>query len=148
MRFAILTIASFVVLIDGMLKWVALRFLEEGQVPVPALAFGVHKNFGAAFDLPLRLPIVIGISLCIGILLIHVVKKYWKDDPAFSLAALVILLGGAGNLYDRFAYGFTVDYLILFGRSAINLSDLLILCGIAWMLLQKQSFHRVPVDKI
>jgi len=37
-------------------------------------------------------------------------------------------------LIDRFVNGFTTDYIIIFSRSVINLSDVLIVAGIIALL--------------
>jgi signal peptidase II len=132
-----LALASLVVLIDEVLKWTALERNWE-----------IHRNYGIAFDLPLRIPFVIGLSLLIGFLLLAVVLRERKRHPPMALAASLILIGGAGNLFDRLAYGFTVDYLILFWRSAINLSDLVILSGMASMLFAGRKLPQPTIDPV
>ena len=49
--------------------------------------------------------------------------------------AALILAGGTGNLFDRLARGFVVDYIeLLFTRFAIfNFADICITCGVALM---------------
>jgi lipoprotein signal peptidase len=51
-------------------------------------------------------------------------------------------------MYDRFVYDFTVDYIILFGTSAINLSDLVIVGGATLLLLtsREKKLKRKKVD--
>lgn len=138
------------VLLDEWLKWRALGFLpDETAITQPGLIdFAVHKNFGLAFDLPFRLEFVVAISILIGLVLLHTAWKTRVSRPDIAFSALAIILGALGNLYDRLAYGFTVDYIIIFGRSAINFSDAVIVLGIISLLLlssRKKRFDKPDV---
>lgn len=138
------------VILDEWLKWFALKNLpEETSLVEPSLLnFAVHKNFGLAFDLPFRLEFVIVISVLIGLVLLHTAWKSKTDRPEISFACLTIIFGALGNLYDRINYGFTVDYMIFLGRSAINFSDLVIILGILSLLLlssRKKRFDKTVI---
>lgn len=137
-----------IVLLDEWLKSRALAFLpDETTITQPGLIdFAVHKNFGLAFDLPFRLEFVVAISVLIGLVLLHTAWKTWGNRPDIAFSSLAIILGALGNLYDRLAYGFTVDYIIIFGRSAINFSDAVIVLGVISLLLlssRKKRFDPV-----
>ncbi len=141
---------AFTVLLDEWLKSRALAILPvETAITEPGLIdFGVHKNFGLAFDLPFRLEFVIAISVLIGLVLLHTAWKTKTSRPDIAFSSLVIILGALGNLYDRLVYGFTVDYMILFGRSAINFSDAVIILGIVSLLLlssRKKRFDKTEI---
>ncbi len=125
------------VLLDEWLKARALAILpDETAITQPGLIdFAVHKNVGLAFDLPFRLEFVIAISILIGLVLLHTAWKTRVSRPDIAFSSLVIILGALGNLYDRLSYGFTVDYMIFFGRSAINFSDAVIVLGVVSLLL-------------
>ncbi len=130
-------IALLIILIDGWFKSLALtHFPADSTLMDPGIfALAVHHNYGIAFNIPLKLPFILLVSLLLGAVLMHVVWVNRHKNTDLWAAALLTVIGGLGNIYDRIAYGFTVDYLLLFGRSAINLSDIVILCGIIWMLL-------------
>lgn len=130
-------LAAVVVLLDGWFKAIALaRFPLDSDLAHPGLAaLAIHRNYGIAFNIPLKIPIVLLISVVLGAVLLNVAWHNRKGNLPLSMAALLVVIGGLGNVYDRLAYGFTVDYLLFFGRSAINLSDLVILAGIVWLLL-------------
>jgi signal peptidase II len=132
------------VLIDEWLKARALSVLpEETSITQPGfIDFAVHKNFGLAFDLPFRLEFVIAISVLIGLALVHTAWKNRIVRPDIAFSSLVIILGALGNLYDRLAYGFTVDYMLFFGRSAINFSDAVIVLGVISLLLLSSRKNR------
>ena len=128
---------AVIVGIDEWLKAQALQWLpDEGSLVDPSvLLFAIHKNLGVAFDIPFRLEFIILFSAIIGFGLLHIAYKNLRTHPDITLATAIIVLGALGNLYDRVAYGFTVDYIILFARSAINLSDIVIVTGVILLLL-------------
>lgn len=141
---------ALTVLLDAWLKSFALLKLpEEVSLTEPDLInFAVHKNFGLAFDLPFRLEFVIAISFLIGLVLFHTFWKTMSSRPNVAFSCLVIILGALGNLYDRLAYGFTVDYIFFFGRSAINFSDTVIVLGIVSLLLLSSRKKRFDKEAI
>lgn len=137
---------GLIVLLDEWLKYLGLQNLpsESDIVNPDIVTFAIHKNWGAAFNFPFRLEFIILFSIVIGIGLLHVALKNFQIQPRVTFASLVIVLGALGNLYDRIVYGFTVDYIILFARSAINLSDIVIISGVVMLLLfsrNKKSLH-------
>ncbi|PJE76845.1 hypothetical protein COV05_02365 [Candidatus Uhrbacteria bacterium CG10_big_fil_rev_8_21_14_0_10_48_16] len=131
---------AFVVVLDEWLKYLSLQRLPgEGSLVDPGpIAFAIHKNWGVAFDFPFRLEFIILFSIAIGIGLINIAYKNRFRHPGISFTASVIILGALGNLYDRIVYGFTVDYMILFARLAINLSDIVIVSGVVLLLLSSR----------
>lgn len=129
-------IAAILVVIDEWIKrWALSALPQEGELAHPGLlSFAIHKNWGVAFDIPFKLTFIVLITVGIGAFLVHVFLKNIQSHPYVAMSALVIIIGAAGNLYDRLAYGFTVDYIILFGRSAINISDTVIVFGVLSLL--------------
>lgn len=95
------------------------------------------KNTGIAFSLPVP-PLV---SASISLILIGYFGWCFAKDTRSreGIAALSIVIGSLSNLYDRIAHGFVIDYLLLFGRSAINIADLLILLGIFFFIRYNKS---------
>ncbi|PJA45186.1 hypothetical protein CO174_04450 [Candidatus Uhrbacteria bacterium CG_4_9_14_3_um_filter_50_9] len=137
------------VIVDEWLKAVGLQRLpSEGSLVDPGIiSFAIHKNWGVAFDIPFKLELVIFFSFIIGAVLANTAWRNLKTKPFVAFASIVILLGAAGNLFDRIHYGFTVDYIILFGRSAINLSDLVIISGVVMLLMttsRRKRKHNHP----
>lgn len=131
-----LPLVALVVLADECVKFIALQRLpdESALVQPEILAYAIHKNWGIAFDIPFKMPFVVAVSVLIGAALLFVAYRNMRTKPVVTLAALMIVVGAAGNLYDRLTYGFTVDYIILFRRSAINVSDIVIVTGVVLLL--------------
>lgn len=138
-----------IVIVDEWLKFTALQRLPEDGSLVDAgiLTFAIHKNWGVAFDIPFRLEFIILVSIVIGLGLLHIAYKNRFAHPDITLATGIIVLGALGNLYDRIVYGFTVDYIILFTRSAINLSDLIIVAGVIALLLSSRRTRRLTREE-
>jgi signal peptidase II len=105
------------------------------------------RNPGAAFGLFGDAPVVIRLTLFIGITLIAlamVVNFYRKLAPGdrFSALSLGLILGGAvGNLIDRVFRGEVVDFLHfrLWGGYQwpdFNLADSFIVVGVAFLVIE------------
>ncbi|KKR86370.1 MAG: Lipoprotein signal peptidase [Candidatus Uhrbacteria bacterium GW2011_GWF2_41_16] len=138
---------GLIVLFDVWMKRMAVQsFPREEQLIQPSFFdLAVHKNYGIAFDIPFRIPIVIVLTIIVLGILVRFAIRHWQIQPQVSAAAWIIILGSLGNLFDRIYYGFTVDYLIFFSRSAVNLSDAIIVTGVLLLLLtgkSKKKFFR------
>ena len=124
-------------LADGLFKYLALRQLPaEGESTLsPIIALAVHKNPGILFDLPLPLFVIAPLTLLALGALAYIFLQAWQSGnfPA-ACGAWAAALGALNNLLDRLINNFTTDYLIFFRTSAINLSDVLILLGVACLL--------------
>ncbi len=149
-HFWLLAPIAIIVLLDEWIKWYAMHNLpsEESIVGSPLLDFAVHKNFGIAFDIPFKQPFIIVISILIGYFLFKTAVANFHKRPAVSFSSIVIILGAAGNLFDRIAYGFTVDYIFILGRSAFNLSDAVIVLGVVGFLMSSRRNRRKRKNKI
>lgn len=120
------------------------RLPAEGSLVDPGIiAFAVHKNWGVAFNIPFKLEFIILVSILIGLGLLHIAFKNRNTHPAIAFSTAVIIIGALGNLFDRIVYGFTVDYIILFGRSAVNLSDGVIIAGVIALLLHSRKSRKL-----
>lgn len=127
-------LAAVILVVDQTLKFLAVQRLPaDGGRLRSLIDFALHKNYGVAFNLPVPSWIVIPLTLAIIVGAVVALQRFRHNLPA-STALIFIILGGLGNLIDRIVYGFTVDYIILFGTSAINLSDVMILGGVVGLV--------------
>ena len=135
----IIAISAVLVVLDEVLKVIALEKLPaEGSFVIPNIfQLGIHKNFGIAFDTPVDGNIIIGLSVGLILFFCWVFLQAYRKRAWYTGASALIIIGALGNLYDRFVYGYVIDYLIFFGRSAINLSDLVIIAGVVWFLIAR-----------
>ncbi len=78
-------------------------------------------------------------------LVVSVILSVWlyrlKRHETLLAVALALVLGGAiGNLIDRLAYGYVIDFLDVYYQGwhwpAFNVADMAISCGVFLMLLE------------
>ncbi len=84
-------------------------------------------------------------------LLISVILSVWlarlQQHETLLAAALALVLGGAvGNLIDRLAYGYVIDFLDVYYQTwhwpAFNIADSAITLGVTLMLLESFGFGK------
>ena len=151
----LLGVVALIVFGDEWLKYQSLQRLpDEGSLVDPGVVeFAIHRNWGIAFNIPFQMGLVILFSVVIGLFLLHIAFQNRERHPDITFATIMIVFGAMGNLFDRIVYSFTVDYIILFGRSAINISDIVIVSGVILLLLssRRTKTHKLihpdePVD--
>lgn len=121
---------------DRLLKNYALHYGEREAVgPV---VFTLFMNTGIAFSIPVPGRIFWPAAAVIFLLLIAVFAKAVRKSAASAVPIFVILLGAASNLIDRAIHGATIDYLMFFGRSAVNLADGMIVGGLIYLLFKER----------
>lgn len=137
MPYALLALAIWV--LDRLLKVWVVRSLPLWTTR-PLLGNWLHlthvRNTGAAFGLfgGQALPLaIISIALFAGLFL-------WRDQlrqlGTWGNLALALVAGGAiGNLYDRLAYGYVIDFLDLRVWPVFNLADSAVVVGAALLIV-------------
>jgi len=134
-------IALFLVcfLLDRALKWAALggaRWLGWPGI----LVFELFKNTSIAFSLPFSGPLVWLLSVAIlAAVCLMAVRDFRARRYDRAEAISLFVFGACSNLFDRVAYGFTVDYFIFFSRSAVNVADGMIVAGALWLILKTKT---------
>lgn len=103
---------------------------------LPGVRFDLFRNDGIAFSIGLRGPIVWLLSAAVLLAVGWLAAKDVRARRSERLFPYILFaLGAFSNLYDRIAYGHVVDYLIFFGRSAVNLADAMIVAGAVLLVL-------------
>ncbi len=147
-RWPWLLLIAGIAIADGFLKYEALnRFATSVPRPNGAFAtFGLHKNPGILFDVPVPQPLVWTATLIvIGIF----VRMAWREriqNPLFTFGAVITIIGAVGNFFDRLLNDFTTDYLLFFTGAAINLSDLIIIGGLLVIIHSRTLTKRKKCD--
>lgn len=125
-------------LLDRALKAFALASGGRGDVPLigEAVQFTLFRNGGIAFSLPFSGPLVWLASVAILAVVAAAARRDFRAGRQDRAAAFALFVFGAcSNLFDRVVYGFTVDYLLFFGRSAVNVADAMIVAGALLLVL-------------
>ena len=127
---------------DRLTKLWALRSLAArpgGEIPLlPFFSLTDVENTGAAFGMGFsRNRFFIGLSSALILVLLWLARA-WRGKNLWIRAGLLLVLGGAlGNLYDRLAYGFVVDFLDFRVWPVFNVADSCVsvgACCLAWGL--------------
>lgn len=146
-RLIVLAVTAALLGADQLIKWWMTQELavQRSRVLIPGV-LGLHyaENTGISFSLfgdsqiAMRaISIVTALVMLAGLIALMI----GKIGGAVPLSgAALILSGGIGNLIDRLAHGYVVDYIeLLFMRFAIfNFADICITCGVlvvaAWVI--------------
>ncbi|OGL64410.1 hypothetical protein A3B21_04955 [Candidatus Uhrbacteria bacterium RIFCSPLOWO2_01_FULL_47_24] len=127
----IIALAIIGFILDRILKFVV-SHLPLGKVFafVPRLDLGYYLNPALFFFPAWRfIPYL-------ALVILVVITTYYMLH-AKSLPFLVpVLLGGASNVFDRFAYGGVIDYVHIMGLATINIADILIFAGLILIMLK------------
>lgn len=127
--------AAVLVLLDQWFKKLAVEHLmgkEDVILLKDFLALSYAENTGAAFsafsDSTMMLSIVTLLLLLGGAVFLFLGKVQGK---LMNVCAVLILAGGAGNLVDRFAQGYVVDYIktLFIDFPVFNFADILVVVG-------------------
>ena len=135
--FAVQIVAAAVLtFIDQILKKLAVEHLmgkEDIVLIRNFIGLSYAENTGAAFsafsDSTMLLSVVTLVLLLGGIVFLLLGKI---EGKILNICAVLILAGGAGNLIDRFAQGYVVDYIktLFIDFPVFNFADILIVVGV------------------
>ena len=133
MIFRILSVSSIVVIIDRLTKYLLSGNLSEGEsVGVVPGFFHITLvlNSGAAFGLFKSRSAFFAISSALVIVFICLYMWRGRCRDLLILTALGLILGGAvGNLIDRVAFGYVIDFLDFRIWPVFNIADASITVG-------------------
>jgi signal peptidase II len=124
------------------------RFGLNESIPVIDGFFNITyvRNTGVAFGIfdPLSLPaksVLLSVFTAFAAVVVIVYSVRSSVRNRLLQIALALILGGAlGNLYDRIAYGYVIDFLEFYARSyhwpSFNVADSAISIGVALLALE------------
>jgi len=95
------------------------------------LRFVQHENYGIIANIPIPRVVTIVITIFFLALILRLLARSVENGAGREVVFLSILLAGAiGNLWDRIVQGYVFDWILLFGKSAINFADIFIVVGL------------------
>jgi signal peptidase II len=135
-----------VIALDQATKFLATRFLElyERVEVLPVLDFTLLHNTGAAFSLLAGASgwqrwFFIGLAAVVSVLLLVWIWRTPRGEKLLPLALSLVLGGALGNVIDRIAHGYVVDFIHAhWGASyfpAFNIADSAITIGAGLLIL-------------
>lgn len=133
-RWPYFVLAGGVLLLDRLSKYLVTQLLEPGDsvVLIGFLSLTRVHNPGGAFGLlagggKLFIPISAAVSLWLGLGLC----RGWFSSRWARLGGALLLAGAVGNLIDRLAYGYVIDFVNLGWFPVFNLADAGVVVGAA-----------------
>lgn len=138
--YLVLILSAVVAAVDFLLKLLVINNLKPaGTVELIPGLFSLKyvENKGAAFGMLSNARwIFIVFTIVIIIALIYIMIRKKINSKLFSIASILIIGGGIGNLIDRVFYGYVVDYLsISFFPPVCNFADYCITIGAVLMVI-------------
>lgn len=135
MPFIALTVGIVLAALDQVFKYLIVSNFELGQVQplIPGvLNLTYIRNEGVAFGMFAGMQwLFIALTVVMLALIIFYMFKKRPQSPFFYFTVALIVGGGIGNLIDRIAYGYVVDYLSLtFFSPVCNFADYCITIGV------------------
>lgn len=139
-----LALAALVIVLDQISKLFIIShfaYLESIRVAGVFDLVRLH-NTGAAFSFlndagGMQRWLFTAIAVIASVAITLLLRKHAKE-PLFALALSLILGGALGNLIDRIAYGYVIDFLLFHWDEhyfpAFNLADSAISCGAGLMI--------------
>lgn len=133
-----------IVVLDQYTKLLSTQYLERGVPHTVFTGFDLllAYNDGAAFSFlngagGWQRWLLSGISVAISAVLVVWLWKLPKQQRLLAVALAFILGGALGNLYDRMAMGYVVDFISVYAGqwrfATFNVADAAISCGAALM---------------
>ncbi|MBO4359840.1 MAG: signal peptidase II [Eubacteriaceae bacterium] len=125
-------------ILDRITKLICIKYLAgEASIPIikGVLQLTYVRNTGAAFSMfsnSTRALAVFTAVVCVVLVFFMASQKKKNPGKRIYIMSLAMILGGAlGNLYDRFAYGYVVDFVdfILINFAVFNVADIFITVG-------------------
>ncbi len=126
---------------DRILKFLSENIFTTQNTFLNFFGWHPYRNPGIAFNLPLPNWLSITLTIPILLMIIFLIKKFYKDQENLSTytGLNLIFWGALSNLIDRIFFKITIDYWLI-GTGLINLSDLLIISGLVIILLPTKIF--------
>ncbi|OGS77116.1 MAG: signal peptidase II [Gallionellales bacterium GWA2_55_18] len=139
-----LWLSALVIVLDQLSKaWITSHFAYgESLTILSVFDLVLAHNTGAAFSFlsdagGMQRWLFSIIAVIASVWIVSLLRKH-ATQPLFSLALSLILGGALGNLIDRIAYGYVVDFLHFHWNEhyfpAFNLADSAITCGAFLMI--------------
>ena len=143
--FTVIMLIATVVLIaaDQLTKMWAVAQLHDAERVIPVIneifEFRYAENPGVAFSmLEGQRWIFIPITLLVGgVILIMMFRSPLRCYPLFNITCVLVLSGAIGNLIDRIAYGYVIDFLYfrLIDFPIFNFADCCVVVGAILMFI-------------
>ena len=136
----------FLLALDRFFKGLALAGVFTIPITVVGewLKLSFSKNFNIAFSIPLGGAWLNILIFAIILALVYYFLAVAVKERNYRLAVYLalIILGAASNLYDRWLFGYVIDYIDVKYFTVFNVADIMIVGGVAGIFLQVLSVDK------
>ncbi len=127
--------------------WAMRELAPVGSIPLlPFFDLTYVENTGAAFGLGRGANgFFVLVSIGLTVALAWMLSRWPRDKAWLQWGGLLVLSGALGNLYDRVAYSYVVDFLHLHRWPVFNVADSCIsvgACLLAWGLRDEEAAEK------
>lgn len=139
--------------LDRLAKWLIVSFVQPlpgGDLPLwpGVFHFTYVENTGAAFGiLGSSRFVFIGIGIAVSVAIVYLLLRKRTKYPLWMRCAMAAVLAGTvGNMIDRIAYGYVVDfaYFKLIDFAVFNVADALMVVGVICIAVYLIFFYKEP----
>lgn len=134
MLLTVIICAALIALDQGLKIWAVSAVKPVDVLPglAPVFQFRYVENTGAAFSILEGKQVLLIVVTGIALLAVAAILLFRRPQNRLEYLALVMIFsGGVGNLIDRIAHGYVVDFIdLMFMRFAVfNFADMLVVVG-------------------
>lgn len=131
-------------ILDRITKWWAVNFLKDSQ-PIQVIknifAFDYLENQGAGFGIlqgKTFFLVILTMVVTIGLIIFLVKNK--PKSKALRISLAMIISGAIGNMIDRIAYKYVIDFILLHYKDVyyfptFNVADIFVTVGTVFLLI-------------
>jgi signal peptidase II len=140
MKFWQATSVGFCVALTGFVADRAFKYIALGKFSVldrefllvgDILKFKLAYNPGVAFGIMIPAVVIAILFTAIMFVCVWLMLSYWRQRDGLQVSALLMIIsGGASNMFDRIYFGHVVDYFDLKYYTIFNLADVMIFVGV------------------
>jgi signal peptidase II len=132
----------------------AMRLYESAAI-IPGFNLTYVHNTGAAFSFLSEAGgwqrwFFAAMALIISVILTIWLYRLKKHETLLAIALTLVLGGAIGNLIDRLAYGYVIDFLDVYYQTAhwpaFNIADSAISLGVLFMILESLGVGKRSID--
>lgn len=136
-------IATSLFIIDQFCKWLIINYLDAPNQILPWVSLEFGKNYGIAWSLPVPTELILPLNIILFVVIIGYLPRILDMRHKLYAIALALIVGGAlGNIFDRFAYGYVVDFISIGWWPVFNMADVFLSVGIFLILLFYGTINR------
>ena len=131
-------------IIDQFSKWLAGVYLTYPVVLTDWFTLRYGENTGIAWSIAIPSAILLPLNIVLFVIIIALAGKHLDMRRRESRIFLTLIVGGAlGNIVDRFARGYVVDFISVGSWPVFNLADMFLSIGIFLTVLFYAKIKRV-----